>query len=560
MIFFTTFLLSLFLTITLVPFFRRLAYALHVVDMPGERKVHARPMARTGGLSMAVGTSVSMLLWAPRNSLFPPLMIALLVIVGAGFLDDLKELSPLAKFSAQVLAALIVVLWGGVKIRHCGVLLPEGVLLPDVFAVPLTVFVLVGVTNAINLADGLDGLAGGISVLTFGIIGCLGLLQGDSFVVVTCVAVVGSLFGFLRYNTFPATIFMGDAGSQMLGFLAGVMSLWLTQSNPVLSPFLPLFLLGFPILDTLTVMLERIYRGQSPFKADKNHFHHRLMRFGLFHSEAVLMIYALQLVMVGAAYWLRYYSDWMLLLNYFLLSGTILLAFYILGRRGWKIRIRDKLGRQEFQYHLKKSYQLAQLIKFLFRGLQVILAVVLLLVIMPVDSVPDWLAMMAFVGLLSLLLVCRFRPQWTGVCMRWLFYLIIPALVYLEEPKLGTGEDFLFGWSTLALLTNLAFCVMVVFALLVLRYTRRDGYHSTPMDFLILIVAILAPAVLPREMVGAEIWMVAVKVLSLFFVFEVIWEESRHPNRWLETTVGMALLIIGLKKIWEVCPAIFTGL
>ncbi len=559
MIFFTTFLLSLFLTLALVPFFRRLAYALRVVDMPGERKVHARPMARTGGLSMAVGTLVSMLFWAPRNSLFTPLMIALLVIVGAGFLDDLKELSPLTKFAAQVPAALIVVLWGGVAIRHCGVLLPEGVLLPDVFAVPLTVFVLVGVTNAINLADGLDGLAGGISVLTFGIIGCLGLLQGDFFVVVTCVAVVGSLFGFLRYNTYPATIFMGDAGSQMLGFLAGVMSLWLTQTNPVFSPFLPLFLLGFPILDTLTVMSERIYRGQSPFQADKNHFHHRLMRFGLFHTEAVLVIYGLQLVMVGAAYWLRYYSDWMVLLNYSLFSGTILLTFYFLGRRGWKIRTRDKLGRREFQYHLKKSYHLAQLIKFLFRGLQVNLAVVLMLVTVPVDSVPDWLAVLAFVGLLFLLPVCRFRPQWTGVCMRWMFYLVIPALVYLEEPKLESGENFLLGWSKLALFSNLAFCVMVVFALLVLRYTRRDGYHSTPMDFLILIVAILAPVVLPREMVGAEIWMVAVKVLSLFFVFEVIWEESRHPNRWLEATVAGVMLILGLKKVLELFPAITAG-
>jgi len=316
MIIFSTFLLALFLTIALVPLFRRLAYALHAVDQPQERKVHTTAMPKTGGLAMAVGITVPLLLWAPEISLFPFFMIGLLIIVGAGFLDDVMEFGSLVKFSAQILAALVVVVLGDVKIRSCGVLLPEGVILGDWLATPLTVFVLVGVTNAINLADGLDGLAGGISVLIFVVIGCLGLQDGNYFAVIVAAAVVGSLFGFLRYNTFPATIFMGDAGSQMLGFMAGSLALWLTQKDAVLSPFLPLLLLGFPILDTLTVMLERLYHGRSPFTADKNHFHHRLMRFGFFHSEAVLMIYALQSAMVGAAFWLRYFNDWFLLMVY----------------------------------------------------------------------------------------------------------------------------------------------------------------------------------------------------------------------------------------------------
>jgi len=226
---FSSFLLALLVTVALVPIFRRLAYALRVVDLPAERKVHQRPMARTGGLAMAVGFAVSCFLWVPRSPFFSALILALMIVVAAGFYDDLRELGPLVKFGAQILAALIVVLWGGVKIVHLGFLLPEEMLLPNWVAVPLTVFVLVGITNAINLADGLDGLAGGVSVLSFVLVAVLGWQQEKWQLLVMITAMLGSLFGFLRYNTFPATIFMGDAGSQMLGFVLGVMTLKVTQ-------------------------------------------------------------------------------------------------------------------------------------------------------------------------------------------------------------------------------------------------------------------------------------------------------------------------------------------
>jgi UDP-GlcNAc:undecaprenyl-phosphate GlcNAc-1-phosphate transferase len=172
-------------------------------------------------------------------------------------------------------------------VRTLGALLPDGALLPAWVAVPLTVVAIIGVTNAINLADGLDGLAGGISLLSFCCIGYLAYLEGDISVGLAALAFIGAIFGFLRFNTHPATIFMGDTGSQLLGFAAITLSLALTQRQTALSPLLPLILLGFPVLDTLTVMITRILRKRSPFSADRNHFHHNLLDLGFRHPESV---------------------------------------------------------------------------------------------------------------------------------------------------------------------------------------------------------------------------------------------------------------------------------
>ena len=189
--------IALFITVVTVPFFRRLAYKINAVDEPDTRKVHARPMPRTGGLAMAVGALVPLALWAPPNLFLRSLLFAALIIVAAGFIDDLVGLGHRAKFGAQVLAAAVIVLYGGVKINCCGSLLPDGWLLPDWLAVPLTIIVVVGVTNAINLADGLDGLAGGISIITFMLLGYLGFQAGNPLIVMVALAVVGAIFGFL---------------------------------------------------------------------------------------------------------------------------------------------------------------------------------------------------------------------------------------------------------------------------------------------------------------------------------------------------------------------------
>ena len=217
------------------------------------------------------------------------------------------------------------VLWG-VWIGDLGSLLPEGVNLPAWVGIPLTLIVIVGATNAINLSDGLDGLAGGISIMSFICIAYLAYLGGDLMVALLSIAMIGAIFGFLRFNTHPATLFMGDAGSQFLGFWAVSLSLKITQANHGFDRLLPLMLLGMPILDTISVMLGRIASGKSPFMADKNHLHHRFMKLGLSHSETVFLIYALQACMVTSAYLMRAGSEWLVLASCLCFGATVLLG------------------------------------------------------------------------------------------------------------------------------------------------------------------------------------------------------------------------------------------
>ena len=212
----------------------------------------------------------------------------------------------------------------------------KGVHLPVWIGIPLTVIVIVGATNAINLSDGLDGLAGGISIMSFICIAYLAYLGGDFMVVLLSIAMIGAIFGFLRFNTHPATLFMGDAGSQFLGFWAISLSLKITQGNHEFNRLLPMMILGMPILDTISVMLGRIASGKSPFVADKNHLHHRLMKLGFSHSETVFLIYALQACMVTSAYLMRKGTEWLVLASCLCFGATALLGLAEAKRTGWQ--------------------------------------------------------------------------------------------------------------------------------------------------------------------------------------------------------------------------------
>ena len=242
------------------------------------------------------------------------------------------------KFAAQIAAALIVTCYGGVWIRDLGALLPEGLHLPGWIGIPLTVIVIVGATNAINLSDGLDGLAGGISIMSFICIAYLAYLGGDLMVVLLSIAMIGAIFGFLRFNTYPATLFMGDAGSQFLGFWAISLSLKITQADHGFNRLLPMMLLGMPILDTISVMLGRIASGKSPFMPDKNHLHHRFMKLGLSHSETVFLIYALQACMVTSAYLMRTGTEWLVLASCLCFGAAVLLGLAEAKRTGWLVK------------------------------------------------------------------------------------------------------------------------------------------------------------------------------------------------------------------------------
>lgn len=546
MIFLSTLLLSILITIGMVPVFSGIAVRWQLVDLPGARKVHTRAMPRCGGIAMALGAFVPVLLWNPKEPLVQGWLAGALILVAFGMADDVRGLRPGWKFLGQIAAALVVIFLGGVKIRTLGTLAPDDFLLPGWVSIPLTLLAIVGVTNAINLADGLDGLAGGICLLIFTCIGYLAYIEGDTVNGLVALALVGAIFGFLRYNTFPATVFMGDTGSQLLGFSAVTLSLDLTQRSTTLSPVLPLLLVGIPVLDTLTVMVTRIVRGRSPFMADQNHFHHNLMALGLRHTESVTVIYAGQTALVIAAFLLRFYPDWLLLTGYLAFSVTTIALLSLAGRNDLHEKLVDVAGQGSSIYrYLQNVKTKGIVIRYAFPALEAGLYLLLLVICAVPAKVPGYVTY-STVPFGALILAVRiWKKEWLSDVLWLTLYLLIPVVVY-------AGDQGYAAWAVglpVQLLT-ISFGVVAFLDIAVSKLSkRRDGFKSTPLDFLILLLAVGIPNMPERSLQEFQLGLIAAKIILLYFSFEVVLAEQRRKFDRFTIVMGVVLAVLFVRGI-----------
>jgi len=498
---------------------------------------------------MALGALVPVALYVNGDPLVHSILIGAWIIVIFGVVDDFKNLSYKAKFIGQVSAALVVIFYGGLKIQFLGDCMPDGVIFPNIIAIPLTLLAIVGVTNAINLSDGLDGLAGGSSLLIFICIGYLaytGLYQpANQFIVIMAAAIVGSIFGFLRFNTYPATVFMGDAGSQLLGFLAITLALGLTQCSTPLSPLLPLLLIGFPVLDTLTVMAERIAQRRSPFKADQNHFHHKLMRLGLFHTEAVVTIYILTAFLVASAFVFRFQSEWFLLEFYLVFSGLIVSGFVISDRFGWQLQrfdLIDKVIKGRLQILKERSI----LIKVSFYFVEFVLPLMVIVSCLIPTNIPGYFSVVSIVLAAGVFLVWVFLRHWLTGMLRVAFYMLVPSVLWLGKTDVVSwiNPEAMGGY-------NLAFVALALFVVLTLKFTRRQkGFKATPMDFLILVIALVVPNLPDLTIQSFNMGFLAVKIIVLFFSFEVLIGELREQTARMGVATVAALVVAAARGLF----------
>lgn len=285
------FVVAVVVTYVLTPMVKNFAVKVGAVDRPDSRKVHHKVIPRLGGLAIYIGYMVSVLYNVPMTDYVVGLLTGSTVLVLVGIWDDIKQIGPRTKLVGQILAAGVLVAFG-IQIDY--VTSPWGhVIFLEYLSIPLTIFWIVGFTNIVNLIDGLDGLAAGISLIACVAIFSVTNQMGQTDLAAITLALAGAASGFLRYNFNPAKIFMGDTGSMLLGYtMAAISVIGTVKTAATIALVVPVIVLGLPILDTTFAILRRYLSGKPVFKPDKGHIHHRLLAMGLSQKQAVLMMYA----------------------------------------------------------------------------------------------------------------------------------------------------------------------------------------------------------------------------------------------------------------------------
>jgi UDP-GlcNAc:undecaprenyl-phosphate GlcNAc-1-phosphate transferase len=540
MIYLSTLLLALCVTVSLIPLFTKIAQKMNALDVPDERKIHIIPTPRIGGLAIAIGVFVAMFLWKDEGGFLKAYIIGSAIIVFFGIIDDVRGLNYKIKFACQIVAALIIIFYGGLKITHLGMLLPDNMLLPGWIAIPLTIVLIVGVTNAINLADGLDGLAGGLCLLGFCCIGYLAFLEDNTILTLISISLIGAIFGFLRFNTYPASLFMGDTGSQFLGFSLVTVSVALTQGATALSPVLPIIIFGFPVLDTIVVMVYRLIEGRSPFLSDKKHFHHRLISLGFFHSEAVFVVYVLQAILVTSAFIFRFYSEWVLLVGYVIFSILIVGSFVIADVSGYRLK-RYNIIDKVIKGKLKVLKERGILIIVSFQIVEYGIPLLLIFTCFIPRAIPGFLSIISAMLIVLIIIIWFLKKSWLRVILTLTLYLLVPLVVYLSTTETRVPESLYY----VEVLYNSLFVFLVFFVILTLKFTRRRrGFKVTPMDFLIFFIALAAPYIAGMYTVHKGIGTVTAKTIMLFFSYEVLIGELRGRFDKLTFTTICVLIAI----------------
>ena len=529
------FMVALAITMLLVPPLGRLASSLKLLDRPGERKVHTTPVPRIGGTAMVLGVAAALGLTIHDDRALPAYLAGALIVLVFGLADDRFDLDYRVKLLGQVAAALVAILLGDFRIES--LTLTERMIMPEWISLPLTFFFIVGVTNAINLADGLDGLAGGTVLLCAAALTAFGVVAGNALVAIAGAALVGALLGFLRFNTHPARVFMGDGGSQFLGFSVAILAIDATQRDTAFSAALPLLLLAWPILDTLAVMTTRIVAGRSPFAADRRHLHHRLLGLGFGHREAVYVVYAVQVALFLVAYLMRFEQDTAILLTFVAFSCVVL------GTVRWlevRHQARGELPARTSpaEQPLTESSPANALIRWPLAAMTI--AAVLYAASVPAGDGPvsTDIGVLVLVMLAAQLLVMLWpQRSWSSAVQRGICYVMAAALVFLDHHGLGRFAPL--SWPVTLCFMLLAFSVVVSF-----RLSGARRFELTTLDLLVISLAVIVPS-LPglfgdSRLVGASL----AKVVALFYALEFLLNLPRSSRAMQLTLIALLVALL----------------
>lgn len=545
--FYYIFLCSFFTTFLLIPPISRLAVGMGILDRPDVRKLHTSETARLGGIAIFFALLLSILLFGEFDQQCRGFMAGAVVIFLTGLADDLSNLRARNKFLGQIFAALMAVVIGQVQLGDLGNLFGTGKISLGIFAIPVTAIAIVGITNAINLLDGLDGLAAGVSAIALTAFCILALSSQNLHLLVYGMALLGALIGFLKFNTYPARIFMGDSGSLLIGYSLGCFAVLLaTESRDAIPAAVPLLILAIPVIDTLYVMGRRIYEGRGPFRPDRTHIHHRFLDLGAGHRGTVIFIYVFSYLLATLAIIGRQLPDYILLI----LLAIAYPLFYHLLRTIGILYEREKTRRTNSQRASigsvlrRRAGTVAHLLKRLVNYL-IIAALFLgtLLQGKPTDE-------SALVGILLLLLtlsLVAMARSWGHIFLQFVLYFDGAYIIYQME-NLGRYSDP-FGISLNLVSHGIFFFLLLVICLKALIRFRTIRLFNSPLDYLIFFIVISVP-LLPRELVAPHhLLTVAGKSIILFAAYKILMREVEQHRRLVFITL-VVLLTISFKGLF----------
>ncbi len=543
---------ALFISLFLTPITIRFPNRFNAVDYPGERKIHSKPVTRLGGVAVAVGVVVTLLFFEKMDRTLAAFLTGALLVVLTGFLDDLYHIPPAAKFVGEVLGAGVFILLSGIWITDFGNLFGFGVIRAGILAPAFTVFCMVGVMNALNLSDGLDGLAGGISAIACVFLGTFAYINQLWLPLHILLALLGALVGFLRYNTYPANLFMGDTGSLLIGYALSVACVLMAQYGGVglrLSPVTIAGVVALPIMDTLLVMWGRLSRGENPFLPDKTHLHHRLLDMGLPHAAVVSILYVSTAAFGAQAWILRGWPDWVSFLAVLFLGSGVYGTVFLLRHVGYRWKVEEE--RKDDQHGESPVYSLiARLMGRSVRHVGWVIGFGLGVPILVLPSIPRPLGAIALAAGIFVALLFPWKARATHSSVGYgLMYLA--CLFLLAILQLVPGAPY---WipGYLAVLSAVVMC----WVLLKMKYQgHREIFRISSFELLLIGVPMFVPLLLVPALGlgdGLRRMLLTVSIESTAFLLAMKILVRRQP--WRNHLIAIAFLaalgLIGVKGIF----------
>ena len=529
-------LMAMAVSMAIIPLMMRFAPVLGMIDLPDPRKVHSIAVPRVGGIGIVIGALLPLMIWMPFDDLVLSFLMGALVLLVFGIWDDVSELNHYVKFVGQFISAGIVVYYGDLYVEHFPLMGMD--LLPELIGRPFTVIAIVGMMNAINHSDGLDGLAGGESLLSLSAIMYLAFLYDSALIAIIAAAMIGGVFGFLRFNSHPARVFMGDGGSQFLGFGLAFLVLVLTQqANEVLSPALPLLLLGLPIADILAVFVLRYRGGMNLFRATRNHIHHRLLDLGFHHYEAVIIIYSIQILFIVCAILMPYGYDGVIITIYLSVCAAVFMVLTYSERKCWKVNRSNQHSRGFISTIPHKDI----LVKIPNRSLEIGVSLFLIGAAMMSNTVPY------DIGISSLLLLVLMLASFTGWMGAIVFKLVIFVTVGFSVDLLSTNPP---EWLLIENhIIYIYFVLLTVFAFLSARITVSDKFQVTPLDYLVIMMVLVLGFVQDSRFESENLVWMAIQMIILFYACELIIQNMKNRINSLTVAAALSLTLIALRGL-----------